>query len=75
MSEHLAWKGGRHKPRSEGFVSGVRVEGTAVPQPGRPQATRGPSVLEERATVVTVRRLDEAPDDRILPSGRFKLRR
>lgn len=72
--EALQWRGGKHKARSEGFVSGVSVQqgmmGRSPEQAPRPARA---AVVEEEGARITVSPIEPPKDERTRPSGRIKL--
>lgn len=68
--EDLQWRGGKHQPRTEGFVSSVGVQQGVVSRPG--PAKPSASVVEAGA-VVTVSPIEPKGDGRTRPSGRIRL--
>lgn len=66
--EALQWRGGKHRPRTEGFVSRVGVQQGLVSR-----TQRATSDLAEEGAVVCVTPIEPKGDGRTRPSGRIKL--
>ena len=68
--ESLQWRGGKHRPRTEGFVSSVGVQPGVL---GRSTASAPKSSATAEQAVVTVTPIEPPGDARTRPSGRIKL--